>query len=321
MSTLLAGRLNRATLITIMPIAVLAALCLVIAINQPSFFRVQSLGLVVQISAPLIVLALGQTFVILTGGIDLSQAVLASLATVLIALWLPLFGPIGVLMAIATVTLCGVLNGLVVAVLQVPSFIVTLGAMSLWGAIAVVLSGASTISIPNDDFAAVGWLNSVRPGGVPLGALIAVALPIIAAIAMKLFTRGNAFHAVGLGEAAAQMAGLPTRPIRVVAFGLSGLMAALAGLLLTTTQYSGAPTLANALLLPVIAAVVIGGTAITGGQGGALRTLVGALVIGVLRVGMGIVGVDPAYEQIVYGVAVVLAVTLTLDRSRLRIVK
>jgi ribose transport system permease protein len=102
---------------------------------------------------------------------------------------------------------------------------------------------------------------------------------------------------------------------------LSGLFAGLAALLLSASQFSGSPTLADALLLPTIAAVVVGGSAITGGVGGPLRTLVGALIIAVLRVGLSVVGVDPSYEQIVYGAVVIAAVALTLDRSRMGVVK
>lgn len=124
---------------------------------------------------------------------------------------------------------------------------------------------------------------------------------------------------MGLAERAALMS--RTQRLRVLAFALSGLWAGLAAVVLAASQFSGAPTLADSLLLPTIAAVVVGGTAITGGVGGPLRTLVGVLLVVVLRIGMSVMGVDPSYEQIVYSVVIIAALALTVDRGRLSIVK
>jgi ribose transport system permease protein len=107
----------------------------------------------------------------------------------------------------------------------------------------------------------------------------------------------------------------------VLVFAVSGLCAGISGLLLVARTFSGAPTLADSLLLPTVAAVVVGGTAITGGFGGLGRTFLGVLIITVLRVGLGIMGVDPSYEQISYGLVVIIAVALTLDRSKLLVLK
>src|SRR5882757_1928781 len=141
-----APRLSR-RLIAVIPTAVLVLLVLLVASQRPSFLGPTSLRTLLEGAAPLLLLALGQTFVILTGGIDLSQAVLASFGTVLLAIWVPIGGPAGALAVLVALTLAGTLNGLVCAYAQIPSFVVTLGAMGLWAGVALAVSGSSTISI------------------------------------------------------------------------------------------------------------------------------------------------------------------------------
>jgi ribose transport system permease protein len=239
---------------------------------------------------------------------------------VLLASWLPSAGVGGVLATLAATTLAGALNGAVSAYAQVPSFVVTLGAMGLWSGVALTVSGASTISI-TEGYDTIFWLRDLRVAGLPIAAVLAIAAVLVAAGLMAALANGRALHAMGRAERAALMSGARTPRLRVLAFALSGLCAGLAAVVLAASQFSGAPTLADSLLLPAIAAVVVGGTAITGGVGGPLRTLVGALLIAVLRIGMSVMGVDPSYEQIVYGAVIVSAVALTLNRGHVGIVK
>ncbi|MGO1974801.1 MAG: ABC transporter permease [Propionibacteriaceae bacterium] len=311
---------TRERVTALIPLVVLAVLVVIMTISQPSFLSVTGQRTLWETAAPILLLALGQTFVILTGGIDLSVAVLASLASVLLGLWLAPLGGLGLVLMLITVTAVGALNGLIVVVAQIPSFIVTLGAMGLWAGVALVLSGASAMPL-SENFGVIGWVTDLRIAGVTASIVMAVGAVVVTSVLTRLLPRGQVLHAIGLAERATQMSGVRTRAAKVLAFALSGLFSALAGMVLSASQFSGSPTLATSLLLPTIAAVVVGGTAITGGVGGAWRTLVGALVIVVLRVGMGIVGVDPAYEQIVYGLVILGAVSLTLDRSRLGVVK
>jgi len=314
-----APRLSR-RLIAVIPTAVLVLLVLLVASQRPSFLGPTSLRTLLEGAAPLLLLALGQTFVILTGGIDLSQAVLASFGTVLLALWLPIGGPAGALAVLVALTLAGTLNGLVCAYAQIPSFVVTLGTMGLWAGVALAVSGSSTISITKG-YDTIFWLRDLRVAGLPVSAVLAIGAVVVSAVLMKVLSRGRSLHAMGLAERAVQMSGTRTFRMRVLAFSLSGLCAGLAAMVLAASQFSGAPALADSLQLPSIAAVVVGGTLITGGIGGPLRTLVGALLVVVLRVGMSVAGVPPSYEQIVYGTVIVAAVALTLDRRRMDIVK
>jgi len=303
-----------------LPVIALVLLVLAVGAVEPSFLSVPSLRTLLEGVAPILLLALGQTLVILIGGIDLSSATLASLGTVLLGMWLPDLGVVGVLAVLLALSAAGALNGAISAYAQVPSFVVTLGAMGLWSGVALTISGASTISIV-EGYDLIGWLRDLRIAGVPASAAVAIGATVLAAALVRLLASGRALHAMGLGERAAMMSGSRTPRLRVLAFALSGLCAGLAAMVLASSQFSGAPTLADSLLLPSIAAVVVGGSAITGGVGGPLRTLVGALVIVVLRVGMSVAGVDPSFEQIVYGVVIILAVALTMDRKRVGVVK
>lgn len=313
-------RTARSRLIAILPLVVLIVLVAVVTTQQPSFISIRSLQSLSLSLAPILLLGIGQTFVVLTGGIDLSNAALTSLGTVLLAMWLPHFGPGAAILMIVTLTLLGFVTGWVSAKAQVPTFIVTLGAMGLWGGVGMVLSGASTVQIASS-YQAIAWVQDVQILQVPMPTILAVGAVALAAVLMVTLARGRSFHAIGLAEQAVLMSGGSTFLLRCAAFTLSGLFAGVAALVLTASQYSGAPDLADSLLLPVIAAVVVGGTAITGGMGGPIRTLVGASIIVVLRVSLNAIGVDAAYEQIVYGAIIIIAVALTIDRIRMRVVK
>jgi len=263
-------------------------------------------------------MAIGETVVILLGGIDLSLAALASLASVLLAYSLPSLGWLGLLLVLVFVMLAGALQGVIHAKAQVPSFIVTLAGMGLWGGIAITVAH-TTVPI-NKGYEVVGWLKGSTVG-VPHSFAFALVVLLIMAAAMRWLPLGRYIYAIGLAEPAAIISGIRTTRIKVLAFTLSGLLAGLTAMVMVARTYGGNPTIANALQLPAIAAVVVGGTAITGGFGGLGRTLVGALSITVMRVGIAVMGVDPGYEPVVYGLLVIVAVILTIDRSQTPIVK
>ncbi|GAA4966720.1 ABC transporter permease [Pseudonocardia tropica] len=291
-----------------------------VTVAEPAFVSGQSMLVVANQAVPIVLLGLGQMFVVLTGGIDLSAAAVTSLGTVVLALVLPGAGMLAVPLVLVALTLIGALTGLVGAYGQVPSFVVSLGALGLWGAVAMALSGNSTVYIDRN-FEAISWLTNLGVASVSSSVLLTLVLVAVVGLAMRRLPGGNVFHLVGLAERAALLSGVRTRLVRVAAFALSGLFAGLAAIVLAAQQQTAAPQLADALLLPAIAAVVISGCAITGGIGGPWRVLVGALIVTVLRVGGTVAGIDPSYQQIVYGVVVIVAVLLTLDRSKLTVIK
>ncbi|AKE92319.1 ABC transporter permease [Rhodococcus aetherivorans] len=302
------------------PTMVLVALVLLVALAEPNFLSMNALAVVSAQAVPILLLALGQMFVIIAGGIDLSVAALASLATVVLAVTIGQLGALAVVATLVALTLIGAITGLLIVFGQIPSFVVSLGALGFWGAVALVISGSTTIYI-SEGYNAIFWLSSWTFIGLPLAVWAGVVAVAAIYLGMKFSSRGNVFHLVGLGEKAAIMSGIRARQVRVAAFALSGFFAGAAGVVLSSQQQSAAPQLADSLLLPAIAAVLVGGCAITGGIGGAWRVLIGALIVTVLRVGGSVAGIDPSFQQIVYGGVVIVAVILTLDRSRLSIIK
>jgi ribose transport system permease protein len=310
-------RAQRLTLF--MPVIALAALLAALTIADPDFLTQRSLTAVVRTSAPLVVLAAGATLVVLCGGIDLSIAALASLSTVLFAMWLPDLGSLTTPAVVVAAGAIGAVQGVAHVVLRIPSFIVTLGGMSIFSAVALVISDAGPIRVVDRD--ATKWLTMYVGGYVPMAFAVALIVVAVIALVLKVTPLQSYLTATGYSESAARLAGTPVDRVKIGAFTVSGACAGLAAVMLVSRNFSGSPTMADNLLLPAVAAIVVGGTAITGGHGSVWRSLVGALVITLLRVGLPIVGVPSAYEQILYGAIIVIAVALTLDRSKVLVIK
>ncbi|MEU8076689.1 ABC transporter permease [Catellatospora citrea] len=302
-----------------MPLIALVALVVALTIADPDFLTQRSLTAVARTAAPLIVLAAGATLIVLCGGIDLSIAALASLSTVLLALWLPDLGGLATPAVIAVAAAIGAVQGVAHVLLRIPSFIVTLGGMSILSAVALVVSGAGTVRVVDDT--PVKWLELYVGGYVPMSAAMALLVVSLLAVILKATPLQSWVSATGYAESAARLAGTPVDLVKIGAFCVSGACAGFAAVMLVSRQFSGGPTMADNLLLPAVAAIVVGGTAITGGHGSLWRSLAGAFVVTLLRVGLPIVGVPSAYEQILYGVIIVVAVALTLDWSKVSIIK
>jgi ribose transport system permease protein len=306
-------------LTSFMPVIALVVLLAALTIADPGFLTLNSLTAAVRTSAPLVVLAAGATLVVLCGGIDLSIAALCSLATVLFALWLPDLGEFTMVAIIAATGAIGALQGVAHVLFRIPSFIVTLGGMSIFAAIALVISDAGPIRVVDRDV--TNWLTLYVGGVVPMSFVVALVVILVVSLALRLTPLESWVRATGYSESAARLAGTPVDRVKVAAFTVSGACAGLAAVMLVSRNFSGSPTMADNLLLPAVAAIVVGGTAITGGHGSLWRSLAGALVVTLLRVGLPIVGVPSAYEQILYGAIIVAAVALTLDRSKVLIIK
>ncbi|MGX6603264.1 ABC transporter permease [Micromonosporaceae bacterium Da 78-11] len=302
-----------------MPIIALVVLIAALTIADPNFLTQRSLTAAARTAAPLILLAAGATLVVLCGGIDLSIAALASLSTVFLALWLPDLGGLATPAVILVAATIGAVQGSAHVLLRIPSFIVTLGGMSILSAVALVVSGAGTVRVVDDS--TVRWLDLYVGGYVPMSVMVAVIVVALIAVVLKVTPLQSWISATGYSESAARLAGTPVDLVKIGAFAVSGACAGLAAVMLVSRQYSGGPTMADNLLLPAVAAIVVGGTAITGGHGSVWRSLAGALVVTLLRVGLPIVGVPSAYEQILYGAIIVVAVALTLDKSKVSIIK
>lgn len=305
---------------TAAPSLLLLLLVATIGALQPSFLGVNTLLVVAADTVTLFTLAAGITFVVMLGSIDLSIQAVASLSSVIVALSLARLGPWALPLAVGVGLLVGALNGWLHVGLRLPSFIVTLAVSGLVASAALALSQTRSVPVGAAGRVYLGWINAVVlgvPAIISVGAVVAGAGVWV----QRRTTFGRYSEAIGAGEAATWASGVRVGRQKVFAFALSGGLAALAGVLLAGRLSSGSPTLANELLLPAIAAVVVGGTAITGGVGGIGRTLVGALIITVIRVGMTYVGVNVFAQQIIFGVLLILGVAVTTDRAKVGIIK
>lgn len=302
------------------PLAVLLALIVFVAVNSPSFATPQTFAVVLADTAVLFILAAGVTFVILLGAIDLSIQSVASLSSVILAQTLPRFDLFAFVLAIASGLLFGVASGIVHVRLRVPSFVATLAMGGVAAGLALLVSSGRAITIEEAGRANAAWINhSIE--GVPVVVLISVVVGVGGFGVLRYSPFGRYCLAVGAGEPAAWAAGVDVERTKIMAFAASGLLAALAGAILAARLSSGSPSLANQLLLPAIASVIVGGTAITGGLGGIGRTAVGALTVSIVRIGMTFVGVDIFAEQMVFGAVLIGAVALTIDRSKIPVIK
>ena len=302
------------------PLALLLLLCVGIQAVAPGFATRGTLAVILADMASLFVLAAGVTFVILLGGIDLSIQSVASLGSVVLAQSVNHAGPAAFLAVLATGLLFGVVSGIVHVRLRVPSFIATLATGGVASGIALLLSDGQTITIGESGRRYTVWLNGSSLG-IPDTFLLAVGIGAIGFVVLRYTRFGRYSQAVGAGEPAAAAAGINVDRVKIMAFAASGMLAATAGAILGCRMSSGSPALANQQLLPAIAAVIVGGTAISGGLGGMLRTAMGALIIAVVQLGMTFVGVNIFAQQTVFGLMLVAAVAVTIDRSKLAVIK
>jgi len=300
------------------PVAVLVALVLAISAFSPSFLSAYSLRVLAAESSVILLLAIGQTIVVILGGIDLSMAALASLTSVIVALLLPELGAGAVLGALCIAALIGALQGLVHARAKIPSFIVTLAGLGLWSGIALAIAN-TTVPVAGR-YEVIGWLDA-HAWGVPNAFVLGLAMLGLFQAALARLRFGRHVYAIGMAERVALLSGIRVWRVKTLAFAASGLCSGLAGVVMVARTSSGNPTIADSLLLPSIAAVLIGGTAITGGHGSLARTLIGVCIVAVMRVGVAVAGIAPAYEPIAYGALVVIAVAITVDRKSIGIVK
>ncbi|CDX13191.1 ABC transporter permease [Mesorhizobium sp. M2C.T.Ca.TU.002.02.1.1] len=304
-----------------LPWITLLILVAIVGIADPSFLKPANLLSLAGDIVPLFIMALGLTFAIYIGGIDLSAQSMANMITVVASVYL---APLGIWVAalciLAGLTL-GTLSGYLTTRMYVPSFISTLAVGGVCFSVAQWLSGNRALNMDaaqrNETF---GWMIG-RTGIVPHELFIALGLLAICLIIERRTILGRALKAVGAGELAAAASGLNVARYKILAFAISGALAAVAGLLFSVKLSGGAPTIANGFLLPAIVAVLVGGTPLTGGVGGVLNTAIGTLIVAVIRASMLYFGIAATQQQMVFGLVLIVAIALTIDRSKLRTVK
>jgi ribose/xylose/arabinose/galactoside ABC-type transport system permease subunit len=304
-----------------LPVLVVIALIIFFAISSDAFLTLRNLRAISGQASTLLIACLGATFVILMGSIDLSVGAMVLLVG---AVTVKAINGLGMgaevlLVAIAFGALLGALNGAVFSYGRIPSFVVTLGSLSVFTGLAwEILQGRALRydSILFEDLA----IGQAIPN-IPNIALFAVggwALMVFICFRTRF---GRYMYIIGGGEAVARTAGIPVRRYKIYAFALSGLMAGLAGALAVARLGAAGPTLGQDLLLNSLAAIVVGGTSLSGGVGGVHRTLIGVLIIALLDNGLNLMGVNQYSQMVVKGSVVIIAVLIGQDRGKSLVMK
>lgn len=293
---------------------VLAALFVFFTLQAPNFAEATNFSNVARQVAVLGLIATAQTVVILTAGIDLSVGSTVALASVLTAMGLREGDPwLGIAMALGAGLLVGLVNGLIIGYTAVTPFIVTLGMLSIVSGTALTLTNGDPIfELPDSWFFQLG-IGFIGP--VPMPVVVAAVVFALVWVLLNRTRYGTHVYAVGGNEQAAQLAGIPVARVKLSAYMLSGVSAAIGGIILTARVRSGQPLLGQGLELEAVAAVVIGGTSLFGGRGRLMGTIYGVLLVGMVRNGLDLLGVSTFIQRIVIGAATILAVLLTVLRE------
>lgn len=284
----------------------------IIAVQTPTFLTTQNILNVLLEASVTALLAAGQTFVIVLAEIDLSDGAILGLSAAVTAKMLA--GHSGLALALvvglAVGAGCGLLNGLLVTITKMPSFIATLGTMSVFSGVTLQYMQGNPQTVTNNLFDQIG---QSRPGGVPLPVWLMLGIFVVFGLLLARSRFGRFVYATGDNPEAARLSGIPTRRVKVWAFIISGALSAVAGFIITARLADAEPTAGSGLELNAIAAVIIGGTSLLGGRGNLVGTLIGALILGTIDNGMNLLNVNPFLQGVVEGAVILFAVFL--DRN------
>jgi ribose transport system permease protein len=316
---------NPATRQKLLAFASLLALMAFFSVASPNFLQADNMVSILQSTAVNGVLAIACTFVIITGGIDLSVGTLMTFCAVMAGVFLTYWGmPIylGIFAAVFFGALCGFASGVLVAKLKIPPFIATLGMMMLLKGLSLVISGTKPIyfndtpefsTISQDSL--IGYFIPSVP--IPNAVLILFLVAIAASIVLNKTLLGRYTFALGSNEEAVRLSGVNVAFWKIVVYSLSGAICGIAGLLIASRLNSAQPALGQGYELDAIAAVVIGGTSLSGGTGTIMGTIIGAFIMSVLINGLRIMSVAQEWQTVVTGVIIIMAVyTDILRRGR-----
>ncbi len=290
-------------------------LCLALSLLSDRFLTTGNLVNILRQAAITGTIAVGMTMVILTGGIDLSVGSVLALTSVITAGFLQQGMPpvLAVVVALGLGLLLGLFNGLLITRLRIPAFIATLGSLTLVRGLALTYTEGRPITGLSDGFRFIGR-GAIGP--IPMPIVIA-GLTFLAGYILLTRTRvGEYIFALGTNKAAAHLTGISVQRYETLVYGLAGMLAALAGLILTARLDSAQPTAGQGFELDAIAAVVLGGTSFSGGIGGLGGTLLGTLIIGVLNNGLNLLNIPALWEQVVKGVVIALALLINRPTNR-----
>ena len=302
----------------------LLVLIVVFSVLSPNFLKFENIMGILLATSVNGILALGVTFVIITGGIDLSIGTVMTLAAVITGVLITNMGlpvPVGIVGGILTGGLAGLVNGVLISRFRIPSFIVTLGMLNVAKGLALVISGLTPVyfnDTPEFNRAAMGSLiGSVVPGlAIPNVVLVMFGAAIVASLVLSRTILGRYTFALGSNEEATRLSGVHVGAWKTSVYVVCGLFAGLAGVVLAARLNSAQPSLGQGYELDAIAAAVIGGTSLSGGEGTILGTVIGAFIISTLTNGLRILNVPQEWQTVVTGAIVILAVYLDGIRRR-----
>lgn len=298
-------------------ILALIILMVFVSILNPTFLQANNL---MNLMRQLIIngfIALGMTFVILTGGIDLSVGSTLALTSAIFAGLLQngMNTGLAILVAVGLGLILGLINGILITKGKLAPFIVTLATMTIFRGLTLVYTDGRPIAGPKDNFA-FKFLGKGQIFGIPFQVILFILAFLCLWIILNKTSLGRKIYAVGGNEKASFISGINIDKVKIWVYVISSLMAVLSGLVLTSRLNSAQPTAGAAYEMDAIAAVVLGGTSMTGGSGSLTGTLIGILILGVLNNGLNLLGVSSFYQQIVKGIVILIAVLIDRKRNK-----
>jgi len=295
-------------------LALIAVVAVFGMLSPDRFLTFGNLGVILQNSAVLAIVAIGVTFIIIGGSIDLSVGSVMALAGAVAASFAGDWGAFAIVLAPLVGLALGAINGAIFVLARIPSFVVSLGMLSIARGATIIFTGGSPVSIP--------LTSSYEIFGIPpMPFWIAAGVAVVMGALLAFTTFGRYTFAIGGDEEKTRILGVPVDKVKFAMFALSGALAGLGGGILTSQLGSGSPTVGTGFELLAISAVVIGGTPLTGGSGSILGTVVGSLVIMTLANGLVIMGVSSNVQTVLTGLVLIVAVMISIRRGKLRIIK
>ena len=299
-------------------IALIILMAVITIINSNFLTANNLLNLLLQVTSNALI-AFGMTFVILTGGIDLSVGSILALSSALTAGLLGSGMPVTLAILISLILGCilGMMNGLLISYGKLAPFIVTLATMTIFRGATLVYTNGNPITKGLSDTFLFQFLGQGYIVGIPFPVIIMFIVFIVLYVLLHKTAFGKSVYAIGGNEKAAYISGVKLNKVKIIIYSISSIMASISGLIITSRLSSAQPTAGASYEMDAIAAVVLGGTSLSGGKGRILGTLIGALIIGVLNNGLNIIGVSAFWQQVVKGVVILIAVLI----DRFKVVK
>jgi ribose transport system permease protein len=303
------------------PPLVFIAMLLAVGVLNSNYLGALGISIATATAAPIMFLALGQSMVLNIGSIDLSNAAIALFGALLMALALPPMGFGAYVLILLLVTVIGAINGAAISYAQVPSFALTLGTLAILQTAALVVSGADTIYV-SENRELIATLYEKQIFNAPLTFWIGIMAALVLWVMLRYTILGQNMTAMGKNELGATLSAVPTRKVRIMTYALSGFLGGLAGLSIVAQAGSASASgLGSDLLLPGIAAALIGGTSISGGQTNPLNVIFGGLTVAFVPIAIQAMGLGAQAQSLVYGIFIILVVALTTVRSRDAVIK